>query len=92
MDRIKFLGKRMILATDMKQHTERSCPRDPEKISKGDDLLEDDASVALLLGQHTKCADISNQARLSIAAGWNDRVYRSSIARATKIGSGVGKC
>ena len=76
LDRVKFLGKRMILATDMKQH-DRIMSEIREKISKGDDLLEDDASVALLLGLILKCADISNQARpRHIAAKWNDRVYQ----------------
>ena len=42
----------------------------------GDDLLEDDSSVALL-GLILKCADISNQARpRHVAAKWNDRVYQ----------------
>ena len=66
----------MILATDMKQH-DRIMSEIREKISKGDDLLEDDSSVALLLGLILKCADISNQARpRHIAAKWNDRVYQ----------------
>ena len=66
----------MILATDMKQH-DRIMSEIREKISVGDDLLEDDASVALLLGLILKCADISNQARpRHIAAKWNDRVYQ----------------
>jgi len=66
----------MILATDMKQH-DRIMSEIREKIGNGDDLLEDDASVALLLGLILKCADISNQARpRHIAAKWNDRVYQ----------------
>ena len=76
LDRVKFLGRRMILATDMKQH-DRIMSEIREKIGNGDDLLEDDASVALLLGLILKCADISNQARpRHIAAKWNDRVYQ----------------
>ena len=66
----------MILATDMKQH-DRIMSEIREKIVNGDDLLEDDSSVALLLGLILKCADISNQARpRHIAAKWNDRVYQ----------------
>ena len=42
LDRIKFLGRRMILATDMKQH-DRIMSEIREKILNGDDLLEDDA-------------------------------------------------
>ncbi len=76
LDRVKFLGKRMILATDMKQH-DRIMSEIREKIVNGDDLLEDDASVSLLLGLILKCADISNQARpRHVAAKWNDRVYQ----------------